>query len=470
MDQERIGKFIAKIRKEKHLTQQDLALKLNVTDRAISNWENGRRIPDVSLLKPLSEYLDISVNELINGEKIKEENFKSSSNDTIVHTLESNLEIKVKSKKMICILFTILFFLLFIFLYFLKTIYPKIDIYNLVVSLNENTKVEKQFSYRNHYIYYYGITTLQLCNQKEYCFDIHNALSNHQTNLKSIQSFLDSQNELEHNKKSVLYDGGTTIYENDFYSAIFCNTLSGNKDIYFGTSDMVEKLNGAYCEHQENKEKTFIRTYHVVSVQEIDDEYFNVTLKQNDKIETIKLHKSNMMITAGRNYEFTFTVFHTIEDTIANLFESATILSIKETDKFEMEWINEPIYVNETFKDTTNEIEGISIKIKEGTLTKTSATIIIYDRNGTKYVYGKPFYIERLENGIWKKLDGVGYFNEPAYFVDRNGILVMTQEWSHIYGALKNGKYRLVKEIFLDNKRPITEIDKQYISVIFTIE
>ena len=53
MDQERIGKFICELRKEKNMTQQELADKLNVTDRAVSHWENGRRLPDYSLLSEL---------------------------------------------------------------------------------------------------------------------------------------------------------------------------------------------------------------------------------------------------------------------------------------------------------------------------------------------------------------------------------------------------------------------------------
>ena len=55
MNQENIGKFIAELRKEKNMTQQELADKLMITDRAISHWENGRRLPDISLLKSLSE-------------------------------------------------------------------------------------------------------------------------------------------------------------------------------------------------------------------------------------------------------------------------------------------------------------------------------------------------------------------------------------------------------------------------------
>ena len=63
MNQEKIGKFISELRKKKNMTQLDLANKLGVTDRAISKWENGRGLPDLSLLKPLCEELNISINE-----------------------------------------------------------------------------------------------------------------------------------------------------------------------------------------------------------------------------------------------------------------------------------------------------------------------------------------------------------------------------------------------------------------------
>lgn len=69
MDQEKIGKFIATLRKEKGLTQQELAEKLGITKNAVSKWERGLGLMDMSLLKPLSEILDVSVTEILNGER-----------------------------------------------------------------------------------------------------------------------------------------------------------------------------------------------------------------------------------------------------------------------------------------------------------------------------------------------------------------------------------------------------------------
>ena len=71
MNQANIGKFISELRKEKNMTQLELANKLGITDRAISKWENGRGMPDVSLLEPLCKELNISINELLTGKKIE---------------------------------------------------------------------------------------------------------------------------------------------------------------------------------------------------------------------------------------------------------------------------------------------------------------------------------------------------------------------------------------------------------------
>lgn len=70
MDQVKIGKFIATCRKEKNYTQAALAEQLGITDRAISKWENGKSLPDSSIMLELCELLSINVNELLKGERI----------------------------------------------------------------------------------------------------------------------------------------------------------------------------------------------------------------------------------------------------------------------------------------------------------------------------------------------------------------------------------------------------------------
>ncbi len=98
MDQEKIGKFIQKLRKEKELTQQELANKLNVTDRAVSKWETGRGLPDLSIIKTLCEELDISINELLSGEKLNKKEYNEKLEENIEKTIEYTND-KIKSIK-----------------------------------------------------------------------------------------------------------------------------------------------------------------------------------------------------------------------------------------------------------------------------------------------------------------------------------------------------------------------------------
>ena len=73
MDPEKFGAFVALCRKEKNMTQLELAQELKVTDKAVSRWERGKGFPDISLLVPLAEALDITVLELMNSEKREKE-------------------------------------------------------------------------------------------------------------------------------------------------------------------------------------------------------------------------------------------------------------------------------------------------------------------------------------------------------------------------------------------------------------
>ena len=112
MDQVKIGKFIAKCRKEKKLTQQELSEKLGVTDKAISKWENGRGMPDISLLQQLIEILDISLNELLAGEKIRKKSTKIYDENLMKSLTEKNN--LSKKMKRITITFSIIIIILFI--------------------------------------------------------------------------------------------------------------------------------------------------------------------------------------------------------------------------------------------------------------------------------------------------------------------------------------------------------------------
>lgn len=100
MDQEKIGKFIAKLRKDKNITQEELAEKLLVSSKSVSRWENGRNMPDLSLLKPLCEIFDISINELLSGEKLKDDKYQEKLEENIINTIDyTNKEVNRTTKK-----------------------------------------------------------------------------------------------------------------------------------------------------------------------------------------------------------------------------------------------------------------------------------------------------------------------------------------------------------------------------------
>ncbi len=96
MDQLKIGKFIAECRKQKCLTQVQLAEKLSITDKAVSKWERGVAMPDTSIMLELCDILGISVNELLSGEKISMEN-NNQKNEQLLLDMAKELEKKNKT-------------------------------------------------------------------------------------------------------------------------------------------------------------------------------------------------------------------------------------------------------------------------------------------------------------------------------------------------------------------------------------
>lgn len=91
MDQQKIGAFMAACRKRKKLTQRQLAEALGVTDRSVSNWENGVCLPDASLYRSLCDLLQISIEELFAGEFFLEEQAQNAADSRLLHLLERRL-------------------------------------------------------------------------------------------------------------------------------------------------------------------------------------------------------------------------------------------------------------------------------------------------------------------------------------------------------------------------------------------
>ncbi len=172
MDPEKVGKLISKARKEKNMTQKDLANILHITDKAISKWERGISIPDISLLIPISNILDISVYELLGGE-MKEDLSKNEVEEVVKTSVKKGVEdskLKVRIQKIIITILSIIIVLfggLFIFTYLgVKT--------NFVEYLINPTTRPEKIKIEDYGEYNLEITNKQLINDTDKPCDDNN--------------------------------------------------------------------------------------------------------------------------------------------------------------------------------------------------------------------------------------------------------------------------------------------------------
>lgn len=116
MTSKECGGFISELRKEKKLTQKELAEKINVSDKAVSRWETGKGYPDVTSLVSLSEYFDVSVNELLAGKRLTVENIRETADENLISVFEQvqknkkqqNLQVAVYTSVLIVVLLPVL--------------------------------------------------------------------------------------------------------------------------------------------------------------------------------------------------------------------------------------------------------------------------------------------------------------------------------------------------------------------------
>ncbi len=151
MDQEKIGKFIASCRRKKNITQQELAEKLGVSDRTIGNWENGRNMPDLSLFKPLCNELDITLNDLMSGEKVNEKEYQEKLEENIINTINyTNKKIKNRNNLigLILIIFGVLISITAVAIFPSESSWGSIySIFGAIISLVGVSRFTKQLTY-----------------------------------------------------------------------------------------------------------------------------------------------------------------------------------------------------------------------------------------------------------------------------------------------------------------------------------
>ena len=164
MNKEKIGKFIAKKRKEKNLTQIQFAEKLGVSDRSVSNWENGKNMPDMSLFPIISKELNITINDLMSGEIVEKKEYQQKFEENIIYTIDKKVKKENRLLKIILLTLFIIFFVLVMFVS-IESIYMKSNInsYPLIqknyyddIHVNDNQYFERTiYSYGFYVKYFY---------------------------------------------------------------------------------------------------------------------------------------------------------------------------------------------------------------------------------------------------------------------------------------------------------------------------
>ena len=141
MNQIKIGKFIAECRKNSNLTQMQLAEKLNITDRAISKWENGKAMPDSSIMLDLCKELKISVNELLSGEMIDMKNYNKIAEENLFELNESNEKKKKIILKSAIVIGLLIFIIIVIQLYSYTKQISKSNLNNVLEQAQQNQEI-----------------------------------------------------------------------------------------------------------------------------------------------------------------------------------------------------------------------------------------------------------------------------------------------------------------------------------------
>ena len=218
MNQEKIGKFILECRKEKKLTQAELAEKLGVTDKSISNWENGRNMPDLSLFKLLCELLDISINDLISGEKVSEDKYQEKLEENIISTIDyTNKKLSKKNNVIgiILIVFGVMLAITAMSIFPSESSWGSIySVFGIILSLVGISKFTKKLKYEKRLFINFGYFILFVTML--FIIDYIGVV-----NLKQAPRFSISKISSE----TIIY------YDTPFYDVVRCNRDS--KDEYY---------------------------------------------------------------------------------------------------------------------------------------------------------------------------------------------------------------------------------------------
>lgn len=233
MDNKKIGKFIAHLRKEKGLTQQELGNKLFVTDKAVSKWERGLSLPDITILEKLAIELDTDIYSILQIEKKNDIDIKEIIN-------EENNKIKIQIKRKILIVIFPIIIIIFIILF--KLIPFGYDIIHTRYTHNENKLID------------IGVPKFSiLMKNKENSYSFKN-LRGKNILISEVKSYLNTLEHISCNNTVYFYDSSTditivdySVNSNIFYNTIYYNIRNGNYCDILEVKEYKEKLGGLNC-------------------------------------------------------------------------------------------------------------------------------------------------------------------------------------------------------------------------------
>lgn len=310
MDYKKVGILIKEKRIEKNLTQKELADMLYITDRAVSKWERGKSLPDISILKKLNEILDIDINQLLTIESNKSNHYKD------------------KSKKIIyLIVIFIIMMLLMLFLIIKKDDFS--DNYSCKKELN------LMFSYNNRNVYYNCLSDVfvEKVELREKVIDTNFNLENFINNLDVF----------------TVEEDGSIMYSFDNYKILSCNMVNGNSDIIIGNSKMDYEPN--FCQNNKEMQEKCFRTefFRIVDIldnyptDDYDSVFITIDQFQDRNPINVKINKNLLgQLEKGKYYKFEF-IYYIPNDYIVNnyidLFNKYELVGISKTDKVGLELV-----------------------------------------------------------------------------------------------------------------------------------
>lgn len=235
MNQNKIGSFIAECRKKKKFTQEQLGEKLGVSAKSISNWENGRNMPDLSLFKPLCDTLEITINEFLSGEKLEQEVYQEKLEENIVNTIDYSSK-KINTKNSVIginlLVFGFLITLTAIAIFPSESSWSSIySILGAIVSLIGFSKFTKKLQYPKrvlfNFLFFIGFIAFL------FLLDFGNVKLNNQPPRFS---------------KEIITIDSTIFYDTPFYDVYRCNINKENEYYHIeANSNYTDKSIKEYC-------------------------------------------------------------------------------------------------------------------------------------------------------------------------------------------------------------------------------